>query len=71
MLSDLILPGATTAGGSDTYTAPAYMKGLHFTIDYFKPYLPPREIVVTDPLGNRLPHGGQEVPRVVHGFHHP
>jgi len=61
VLIDLIPPGAT-ASGEDTYTAPAYLKALSFTIDYFKPRLPAREIRVLDPSGNPLPltdHGEQ------------
>ncbi|WP_133510188.1 vWA domain-containing protein [Candidatus Thiosymbion oneisti] len=53
VLSELIPPGATTASG-DIYTAPAYLKALSFTIDYFRPYLPASEIRVLDPAGKRL-----------------
>ncbi|WP_089723733.1 vWA domain-containing protein [Candidatus Thiosymbion oneisti] len=53
VLTELIPPGATTASG-DIYTAPAYLKALSFTIDYFRPYLPASEIRVLDPAGKRL-----------------
>ena len=53
VLSELIPPAVTTAG-EDTYTAPAYLKSLNFTIDYSKPYLPVGEIKILDPSGNLL-----------------
>jgi uncharacterized protein YegL len=54
VLAELIPPGANT-GGDDTYTAPAYLKSLTFTIDYNTPYLPPGTVGITDPTGKTLP----------------
>ncbi|QQO56177.1 MAG: VWA domain-containing protein [Thiohalocapsa sp. PB-PSB1] len=55
-LKEIIAPGiATTPGITDFYTAPAYLKGLNFYIDYQQPYLPDNRINVLDPDGNRLP----------------
>lgn len=57
VLSELIPPGVV-AGSEDTYTAPAYLKQLSFSIDFFQPHLPEADIKVFGPpdgKGTRLP----------------
>ena len=54
-LTEVIAPGVATEAGDDAfYTAPAYLKGLNFNIDFSKPYLPDSAIQVLDPDGARL-----------------
>ena len=57
VLHELIPPGVAGQPGSyDTYSAPAYLKALRFTIDYASsPWLPEAAIKVLAPDGSRLP----------------
>ncbi len=56
VVNELIPPGVSGPVSYDTYTAPAYLKALNFTIDYASsPWLPEGEIQVLAPDGSRLP----------------
>ena len=57
VLNELIPPGVDGQPASyDTYSAPAYLKALRFTIDYASsPWLPEAAIKVLAPDGSRLP----------------
>ncbi len=71
VLSEFIPPSTGARAGADTYTVPAYLKGLNFTIDFGVPDLPDSAIDVRGPDGLPLVLTDRQAGFGTIALHHP